>query len=157
MSKIDQIGGGVQAGESRPGQRGVGAGQGASFDDFLTRAIDEGQASQAAGEPTGLGGVGQVAAPVEVLDATGQAHVTAVAQAEDLLATLEQYAQALGQGGSLKDLAGVVQAMETQAGLLGEATDQLPQDDELAGLLRQVRARAEAEAMKFNRGDFIPA
>ncbi len=76
-------------------------------------------------------------------------------QMDDLLASLETSGQALGDAGTtLRELAPLVndisrQAEELAVGLESEATP------ELADLARQVTAQAQAEVIKFRRGDYV--
>lgn len=157
MTTIDQILPGQAAGvEIKP--RTAATPEGASFQSMLEKAaatLDESQ-------PASVGGVTPAteigaAAPVAAVGAPDQVQSMAMGQAQNLLADLDSYAQALEQGRSLKEMSGLVQSIENQAGALDQAASELPEGDELAGLLRQVSAVATAEAVKFNRGDFIPA
>ncbi|MFH1138783.1 MAG: hypothetical protein V1816_22120 [Pseudomonadota bacterium] len=77
------------------------------------------------------------------------------ARVEQALSALDQYAQGLSDGNStLKDLAPLVDKLQTEADRMKELSGSLPEGHGLKGLADQVAILASVEAMKFNRGDF---
>ncbi len=156
MTKIDQILPGQIEGQQQKAK--TAKGEGPSFQSFLDKA----QAAEKAA-PDGIQQVQEssLTAPVQQVGQmnaiAGQAQIAAVQQAEDLLSSMEQYAQMLGGNSTLKQMQGLVNQIREQAGQLQQAAGSLPEGDELSGLLEEVQAQAAVELMKFDRGEYNPA
>ena len=156
MTKIDQILPGQIEGQQQKPK--TAKGEGPSFQSYLDKAQaadkaapDGVQQVQESGQAASVQQVGQINA------IAGQAQIAAVQQAEDLLASMDQYAQMLGGNSTLKQMQGLVDQIREQAGQLQQASGALPQGDELSGLLEEVQAQAAVELMKFDRGEYNPA
>ncbi len=74
---------------------------------------------------------------------------------EELLNALEAYAQGLASSATLKELEGLLNQLDSTAAqlrkVLGAGLDQ-----QLEKTARHALALAEAEVLKFNRGDYLP-
>lgn len=156
MTKIDQIlPGQIQGQQQKPKTT---KGDGTSFQSYLDKA--QAPAKEAPGGPEQVQATGSVTEAQQVGEinaVSGQAQAVAVQQAEDLLTSMEEYAQMLGSSSTLKQMQGLVDQIRQQAGQLQQAASDLPDGDELAGLLEEVQAQAAVELMKFDRGEYNPA
>lgn len=156
MSKIDQIQPGQppQVGQPAPTARPQG---GQAFQDILNQATQAVQAPAQAAAPAPA----QVAGPPVASAAAAAAPPTplqseGLARAGRTLDLLDAYALALAdQSKPLKQVAGLVKSLEGEARELGELLGRMDPRDGLYGLLREVAATAQAESLKFNRGDYV--
>lgn len=148
--KVDNTLMAVEASQASWGKTSQGGS--ASFSDILAKAVSgEGGETSPAGGGAPVAGVGQsVEAGLPPL----------WRQVDSLLAALDNYATALGDGSkSLKELEPLTQELEQRAedldqglsgvGLSGQA------EDDLTSLAVQVVTQARVEAFKFRRGDYL--
>ncbi len=93
-------------------------------------------------------------APVEVVTGVGSAE-KGVQALEEGLNLLEKFAQGLGAGNtSLKDLAPLAAAMETDGRKLQDLAASLPGNSPLKAMAEEAAALAQVASLKFRRGDF---
>ncbi|ADK85215.1 hypothetical protein Deba_1850 [Desulfarculus baarsii DSM 2075] len=124
------------------------SGQAASFAQYLQSAVEE-QSSVQAGDVSGL--------DCPPCDDRGDTRDAILGLAGELLENIESFASALGDvNRSLKDVEPMVGQMQTLAERLNALNDDgaLTADSELKGLLSDVISQAQAEVMKFRRGDY---
>lgn len=147
----------LKATQTQPQQKPVGTGAD-QFGSILKQTLDQAAAGQSAGQP---------AAPVDALHHLG--HMTGIqfdpipaaqpakvlTRTETLLNTLEAYQQKLNDPSvSLKEIAGLVQEMESQNKTLTADLASLPAGDGLEELLNEALSASSIQVMRFNRGDF---
>ncbi|MCB2186617.1 MAG: hypothetical protein KQJ78_09385 [Deltaproteobacteria bacterium] len=154
MIKIDQILPGNLTGvepQKKP-ERPTGA---PTFDQFLEKAAAT--QSLQAGEPVipldasyPLNAVSDTTAPAS------QEQLAALERTERLLDTLEEYSQALGdQRRTLKEVSPLLTRLQEEARELASRRDDLAEDDQLKEIVDLVLATAQAEDIKFQRGDYV--
>lgn len=159
MTRIDQLqpGQSPQTGAQKPAAKPAGE---ATFQSLLDEACRPESAAPAPTPAAPVAGVAKTAptaktsAPrqLDPLETEGMLH------AERALDILETYQQGLGdKNKSLKELGGLVKAMDEEVAELTKVIDQMPPERELYGLLSEVAVTAMVESVKFNRGDYIPA
>ncbi|MBI4799813.1 MAG: hypothetical protein HY794_14030 [Desulfarculus sp.] len=158
MSKIDQLQPGQppQIGQTPQTARPQGA---PAFQEILNQATQAAQAPDPAAAPTQAQPTTQaapVAAPAAVAPTPLQSE--GLLRAGRTLDLLDSYALALAdQSKPLKQVAGLVKSLEDEARGLSEVLGRMDPQDGLYGLLREVAATAQAESLKFNRGDYVEA
>lgn len=167
MNRIDQL----KPGQTPPGAPTQPASrpQGApSFQELLDQANQAGQTSQSGGLAAGQGLEGlagvqaaDAANPLAAIagtEALGPDETEGLLRAERTLDLLEAYQTGLADGKkSLKELSGLVKALDEEVGELTTALQQLQPDSKLHGLMSQVAVTAMVESIKFNRGDYNPS
>lgn len=155
MTKIDQINPG-QAPQAPAKSGSAGKTGSGDFARLLDQALTPEQSGSAAGAdaPAGPAPVAGPAAPAPGLS---EAQAMGVRGAERVLELLQRYADGLGEGASLKDLEPLVAELEGETSDLAGLRSGLAGDDDLAGRLDEVLSLAQAESIKFRRGDYNPA
>lgn len=163
MNRIDQLQPGRTQPETptKPGVRPEGA---PSFQQCLDQASQAGppEAPVAGLVPSTSGQVPTAAAvgslaSVAATTALGPEETEGLLRAERTLDLLEAYQNDLAdQKKSLKQIFGVVKAMEGELGELMQAMQRLGPDSKLHGLLGEIAVQAMVESIKFNRGDYNP-
>ncbi|MFH1058437.1 MAG: hypothetical protein V1797_07140 [Pseudomonadota bacterium] len=159
MTRIDQLQPGQtpQAGAQKTAAKPAGE---ASFQSLLDEACRPESAAPApipAASAAPAAQTAQTARPsaprqLDPLETEGMLH------AERALDILETYQQGLAdKKRSLKELGGLVRAMDEEVAELTKVIDQMPPERELFGLLSEVAVAAMVESVKFNRGDYLPA
>lgn len=164
MNRIDQLQPGRTQPETpaKPGVRPEGA---PSFQQCLDQANQVGspdgpRAGQAPLAPAQAPAAAAVGSLASVAHGTtlGPEETEGLLRAERTLDLLEAYQKDLADGKkSLKDIFGVVKALEGELGELMQAMDRLDPDSKLHGLLGEIATQAMVESIKFNRGDYNPS
>ncbi|MBI5522813.1 MAG: hypothetical protein HY910_09305 [Desulfarculus sp.] len=156
MSKIDKLQPGPppQIGQATPAARPQG---GPAFQDILDKAGQAAQAPAQAPAPSPAWPTTQAAPAAAPADtAATPLQREGLMRAGRTLDLLDAYALALAdQSKPLKQVAGLVKSLEDEARGLGEVLGRMDPQDGLYGLLQEVAATAQAESLKFNRGDFV--
>ena len=80
-----------------------------------------------------------------------------VENGEKILSLLDTYADALTDPSkTLKDIEPLVQSIEEKVGHIEkEAADQIPVNDELNGIIKDLAVTANVALFKFHRGDYM--
>lgn len=119
-----------------------------SFSDVLARQLKASQSNQTAA----------TAATQEVSKNSGVAQKSGpdlVNRVDGLLDTMEEYAGMLENGDiSLKAMTPVVERMDYQSKMVSDLLGD-DDDDGITVVAREVVTRAQAESIKFHRGDYI--
>lgn len=155
MAKIDQLHPGQtpQAGTQRSAAKPEDV---PSFQQVL----DEACRPEAAAAPAAPAAPAQTApaAAVQAPRKLGPLETEGVLRAERTLDILETYQQGLADSRkSLKELGGLVKAMDDEVAELTKVIEHMTPDQDLYGLLSEVAVTAMVESVKFNRGDYVPA
>jgi small-conductance mechanosensitive channel len=136
---------------------------GPSFHEVLQKITSDGQgqgqqSTETASAVSGASQAAEAASGAGIDPVMSPKQVTGLMRAERTLELLSEYENQLGDGEvSLKDMAGTVDALETEAKELNKILETLDPDDSLFGLLQDVATVAVVESIKFNRGDYLPA
>lgn len=117
---------------------------GANFSDLLAQAVGESEQTD---------GAEKLAGPV--LDGGGTGLPPLWHQVNGLLDQMEVFGQALGDKGmTLKDIEPLAEELEQRAGDMGKSLD-TNGDASLQELAKSALAQAQAEVIKFRRGDYV--
>jgi hypothetical protein len=162
MSKIDQLQPGQmpQTGQPIPASRPQG---GEAFQKILDQATQRAEVapperpaqitapqSATATQAAGASQAAQAAPPPSPWQTEG------LLRAGRTLDLLDAYAQSLADPGQpLKKVAGLLESLEDEARGLGQLLERMDPQDGLYGLLQEVAATAQAETLRFNRGDYL--
>lgn len=122
----------------------------ANFAQILQKALGGNQKTQSTQAPMGL----ELLSALNPVAGTDQANNQKMV--EDVLSTLENYSQGLGQTDlSLKSLSPMVESLEQHSQQLQAAAQKLPANSPLKKVMQEAAALAYTESVKFNRGDYV--
>ena len=161
MTRIGQIGGPGPGPEAQPKPKEQAKGGFARLlEDALARAGETPRTQEAPGAAPPPGPGLPLTAPTLAttsIDSRQDLPAGGLAQAERTLETLERYRNLLGDPTrSLKEVAGIVDELESQARDLAGVLDRLEADHPLHALLQEVAVTALVASIKFRRGDYLP-
>lgn len=167
MNRIDQLKPGQAQPEApaQPAARPQGA---PSFQELLDQAHQADPNGRTGGLAPGQGLGGLAGAPATgainpvaasaAIAKLGPEETEGLLRAERTLDLLESYQKDLADGRKgLKEIFGVVKALEGELGDLMQAMERLAPDSRLHGLLGEIATQAMVESIKFNRGDYNPS
>lgn len=89
-------------------------------------------------------------------ESLGRRHSGEIKKVEQFLDLLESYTQALSDPKkNLRDIASLVESLESEKEKLAELGENLPEGDILKHIVNQTVIFTMAEVLRFNRGDYI--
>lgn len=126
------------------------------FGDFLRKAVEGNGAVKGDAPASPLREINYP--QISGLHSTGIARrAEAISSAERLLDILDDYSSKMNDPRyTLKDIHKLVLGMENEKASLVPLVESLPEGDGARDLLNRIAVTASVEAMKFNRGDYLP-
>ncbi len=126
------------------------------FGDFLRKAVEGAGAVKGDAPASPLKEINYP--QISGLHSTGIAKRTeAIFSAERLLDILDDYSSKINDPRyTLKDIHKLVVGMENEKVSLIPLMESLPEGDDMRDILNRIAVTASVEAMKFNRGDYLP-
>jgi hypothetical protein len=122
-----------------------------AFEKLLSKSVARNDASGSATE-----GVHTLRpAPNIFLDVPGDDREELADRVARLLGELEEYADRLGSGATLKDIAPIVERISDEQSALQQLAEHIPAQDDIRHIIDEALVRSSVEVIKFNRGDYV--